>query len=296
MSLWHDLIKAYAGHSIKAPELIIATLSQWALESNFGKSVLAKEHLNFGGLKFRARVNQNRQLATPVDYTDHAGELDTYCSFSSLEDFFDGYWEFIANGPYIDWEKHAEDPSGYITYIKDIGYATDSEYVGKVLGLMPRIRQQVRELGYSELLDDTSSAELSRVAILIGHNSVSKGAYSEAMQVSEWTYNKRVYNNMVELAGEYGVELGQFFRQKNPNGYSAEIAEAYSIIDAWQPEVILELHFNAGGGSGPEMLYWHKSKKGEILAREVQNAVIEALGLPSRGSCRENQASGVLPR
>ncbi|WP_422375777.1 glucosaminidase domain-containing protein [Roseibium sp.] len=284
MSLWHDLIRKYATHSIDAPDLKIVTLAQWALESGFGTSALATDHLNFGGLKFRARVNRDRPLAEPVDYMAHDG-LDTYCAFASLEDFIDGYWAFIDNGSFYDgWRAFAEDPSGYIGHLKAGGYAGDPNYVAKVLGVVPRIRKEINDLGLSAVLeaDDALSATKKRVAVLIGHNSKSQGAYSDDMQVSEWVYNKRVYAKMAALQGEYGIELKQFFRNKS-SSYSKEIADAYSAIDAWSPEIIVELHFNSGGGHGSEMLYWHTSASGKALASAVQNAVVEALGRPSRG-------------
>ena len=84
------------------------------------------------------------------------------------------------------------------------------------------------------------------------------------------------------MAVEFGLRIGEFFRE--PSGsYAAEIREAYARIDAWQPEAILELHFNAGGGTGTEMLYWHSSSAGSKLAGAVQDAVVGELGLYSRG-------------
>lgn len=284
MSLWHDLIRSYAAHSIEAPALKAVTLAQWALESGFGSSALATDHNNFGGLKFRARVNRDRPLATPVDYMAHDG-LDTYCAFADLEDFIDGYWAFIDNGSFYDgWRAWAEDPSGYVGHLKAGGYASDPNYVAKVLALLPRIRREINDLGLSEVLEaDSSSAKpKKRFAVLIGHNSESQGAFSDGMHVSEWVYNKRVYAKMAALQGEYGLEIRQFFRHRS-SSYSQEIADAYSAIDAWSPEVIVELHFNAGGGHGSEMLYWHTSANGRALASAVQMAVVEALGRPSRG-------------
>ena len=281
---WQDVIRAYAAHPIEAPGLKLVTLAQWALESGFGTSDLATQHLNLGGLKFRARVNRDRPLAVPVDYLAHDG-LDTYCKFASLDDFFDGYWAFIDNGGIYDgWRAFADDPGGYISHLRSKGYAADPNYPAKVLDLLPRMRRAVNDLGLTDALG--AAADLppsaSRVAILIGHNSFAQGAFSVPMQVSEWRYNQRVYAQMAARQGEYGLELRQFFRQRS-SSYAQEIADAYAAIDAWSPAAIVELHFNSGGGHGTEMLHWHTSGRGKVLAQALQNAVVDALRLPSRG-------------
>lgn len=287
--LWEDLVKEYAATPIKAPRLKIVTLAQWALESGFASSELAREHNNFGGLKFRARVNRGREtdpLATPVDYQAHDGE-DVYCKFGSLGDFILGYWAFIENGSMYDgWEAYGDDASGYIGHLKKNGYAGDPAYVGKVLDLLPRIRRMVLDLGLSTaFVEDLEPERRTPVAILIGHNSVAKGAYSERLDVSEWVYNQSVFAEMRDREAEFGLELRQFFRKKNARGYAAEIKEAYTAIDAWDPAAILELHFNAASATatGTEMLHLDGSTKGAILAGAVQNAVVEGLGLRDRG-------------
>lgn len=285
---WNDLIREYAQTTIKTPGLKIVTLAQWALESNFGKSDLAKKHNNYAGLKFRARVNKGREndpLAFPVDYEAHDG-LDTYCMFTSMPNFIIGYWAFVANGSMYDgWEDFADDPGGYVQHLHDNGYAGDPDYVSKVMNLMPRIRRQVMDLGLGDAFDeDMEPDRRTPVAILIGHNSKAKGAFSPHLDVSEWTYNQRVFKAMKAGEAEYGLELRQFFRQRNPNGYSAEIKAAYADIDAWDPTVIVELHFNSGGGRGSEMLFLKGSKNGKKLAKAVQASVVEELGMKNRGA------------
>jgi len=285
---WKTLIQAYARTPIDTPVLKVVTLAQWALESGYGTSELARQHLNFGGLKFRARINQGREdrpLAVPVDYLAHDGE-DTYSKFASIEDFIAGYWAFVENGPmYNGWQTYASDPSGYIGHLYRGGYAADPNYVSKVLALLPTIRSQVEELGLSADVVEPLPTN-ARVAVVIGHNQVSKGAYSSIMTVYEWDYNRRVAAAMKGLAAEFGIELEVFLRQRNASGFTAEINTAYAAVDAWNPDLILELHFNAsnGAGSGTEMLYWHTSASGRALADAVGQAVVTELALRDRGS------------
>ncbi len=126
--LWNQLTSIYQAREIDCPALRSITLAQWALESGWAKSDLAKDHLNFGGLKYRARM---RNHAVPVDHEAGDG-IDTYCKFESIEQFIGGYWHFIASGPYDGWEEFSEAPIDYISHICEKGYAADPNYVAKV--------------------------------------------------------------------------------------------------------------------------------------------------------------------
>lgn len=283
-ALWNDLIKTYGAASIEAPHLKVVTLAQWALESDFGRSKLATDHLNFGGLKFRTRVNIGRQLAEPVDYEAHDG-WSTYCKFQTLDDFINGYWAFIDNGPIYDgWKHFGDDPSGYIQHLKSRGYAQDPDYVSKIISVVPRIRQQIDALGYKALFESGMLDRRAphRVAFLIGHNRNAQGAYSQHLGISEWKFNQRLYRHVSDLSPEYEIEPRMFLREPQST-YYREISNAYSTIDAWGPDAILELHFNAGGGHGTEMLYWETSSNGKLLAESTQNAVLTEFGLRNRG-------------
>lgn len=286
---WNALVESYAKAPVEAPGLKVVTLAQWALESGFGASDLARKHRNFAGLKFRARVNagrEDRPLARPVDYQAHDG-LDTYCAFDSLENFIHGYWAFVDNGPmYEGWRDFADDPAGYVAHLKRGGYAADPDYVRKVLSLLPRIRTAFENAGHDDVVaaEPGRPFEPFRLAVLVGHNSRRRGAFSQAMQVAEWVYNQRVARQMKRLESEYGIETRTFLREDHPAGYGSEIAQAYAAMDAWKPAAIMELHFNAGGGAGTEVLYWGRSAAGRRLADAVREAVVVELGLRDRGS------------
>ncbi|TVV72053.1 glucosaminidase domain-containing protein [Sphingomonas solaris] len=89
------LAAAYRGHALPHPALKPVTLAQWLLESGRGTSALARDHLNFAGLKWRAEM---APFATRVDHAAHDG-ADAYCRFASVEAFIGGYWAFLARRP-----------------------------------------------------------------------------------------------------------------------------------------------------------------------------------------------------
>ncbi len=278
---WKKLIEEYAKADIEAPSLKVATLAQWALESGFGTSDLAQRHNNFAGLKYRQRMSS---VAEPVDYTAHDGE-DTYCKFSSVKKFIAGYWHFISSGPYGDWTLYSDDPIGYIRYLHQQGYATDERYVVKVRDLMDEAEQALRDA--AEELDLappelTETAQISKAAVVVGHNEKQRGAYSQHLQVSEWIFNQRVAGFMKKHAANLNLKVKIFLRTPG-GGYSKEIQRVYRKVNAWNPKMAIELHFNAGGGRGTEMLHWHKSTNGKKLANAVQQETLEVLDLRNRG-------------
>ncbi len=138
--LWKQLTDTYLGMNVRHPGLQLITLAQWALESGWASSDLAQDHLNFAGLKYRARM---RDHAAPVDYEAHDG-VATYCRFESIEQFIEGYWHFIDSGPYSGWEEFSEAPVDYIIHLHKAGYATDPNYVSKVIRIHDDLTDELK--------------------------------------------------------------------------------------------------------------------------------------------------------
>jgi Mannosyl-glycoprotein endo-beta-N-acetylglucosaminidase/N-acetylmuramoyl-L-alanine amidase len=133
MPSWSDLVAAARSAVIPAPALRAVTLAQWALESGRGSSELARVHGNFAGLKWRPEMEG---FATKITYGAHDG-VDFYSAFASAAQFIKGYWRFIGRSVYDGWRDHADDPAGYVAFLKSRGYAGDPNYTSKVLALLP---------------------------------------------------------------------------------------------------------------------------------------------------------------
>lgn len=140
-----ELVKTYVEldrrGEIRFPGLMAVTLAQWMLESGRGTSGLARRFYNFAGLKWRAEMASDaagdpRGAARPQNYLAHDGR-DEYCAFTDVTNFIFGYWRFIGRSPYRGFEIYANDPEGYIGFLKGAHYAADPSYVSKVLGLLP---------------------------------------------------------------------------------------------------------------------------------------------------------------
>lgn len=113
------------------PPLKGITLAQWILESGRGNSDLAKNHYNFGGLKWRKEMEG---YGTPVSYKAHDGRTE-YVKFQTPLNFIEGYWKFISRSPYKGWEEFKDDPHGYIEFINRKGYTPPLSYYKRVIEL-----------------------------------------------------------------------------------------------------------------------------------------------------------------
>ena len=149
MPAWGELVSAARVAAIPAPALRAVSLAQWVLESGRGTSRLAREHGNFAGLKWRPDM---QGIATPVQYAAHDG-VDTYCAFSSVEAFIAGYWRFIGRATYQGWQDFAQDPPGYVAFLKSRGYASDPNYASKVLSLLPEAEALLADTGDPDDVD-----------------------------------------------------------------------------------------------------------------------------------------------
>jgi N-acetylmuramoyl-L-alanine amidase/Mannosyl-glycoprotein endo-beta-N-acetylglucosaminidase len=129
---FRDLVRLYNTTDIEFDGLRNVTVAQWMLESGYGQSQLARQHYNFGGLKWRSEMTG---FATPVEYQASDGP-DSYCKFDSLAKFIGGYWRFIDRAPYNGWRNHADSSEDFIRYIGPI-YTPTHLYAETVLNLVP---------------------------------------------------------------------------------------------------------------------------------------------------------------
>lgn len=145
--LLERLALLYSQENIRYPKLKEVTLAQWMLESGRAPSKLAKEHYNFGGLKWRPEM---APYATPVSYEAHDG-VDKYCKFATVESFINGYWAFINRAPYSGWEEHTSSGEEYIKFIGPI-YTPTAGYAAKVLNLVPEAKELLDNAGATPVI------------------------------------------------------------------------------------------------------------------------------------------------
>lgn len=118
-------------------------LAQFLLETGRGNSELFRRHYNAGGMKFRfdALPKDKTSNVKSIHYNAHDGK-DTYAGFDNYVGFLEYYANFIKRSPYIGFEAQAKKGGpAYIEHLKKSGYATDPNYVSKVLSLVEEAQE-----------------------------------------------------------------------------------------------------------------------------------------------------------
>ena len=122
-----------------------------------------------------------------------------------------------------------------------------------------------------------------KVAVVVGHNSKAPGASAKSpLSISEFKYYNKIADKMVSLSGG-GITCKRFNRVKT-GGYGSEIRKVYAQVDAYNPDISIELHFNAAGptATGTETL--SSGSSGSLaLSKALQDAQLKHLGLTNRG-------------
>ena len=116
-----------------------------------------------------------------------------------------------------------------------------------------------------------------KCALVVGHSSRSQGAENESKKVTEFMFNAELANNIQYRLKAAGIEIDIVFRDK--------YRDLPSKINAKKPDFIISLHCNAFNqqASGTEVLYYHKSKPGHMIARVLHENLVDALELNNRG-------------
>ena len=116
-----------------------------------------------------------------------------------------------------------------------------------------------------------------KVAIVIGHTKLSKGAYSEYFGKYEYDFYKQYKNRFQEIGDVYThnpLIPSYTKRQKN----TAKKTKDYDLV--------FELHFNKfdGNAKGCEACYYYKSKYGKLLADKFTDTYTRLTGSKKRHS------------
>ena len=182
--LLERLALLYSQENVRYPKLKEVTLAQWMLESGRATSKLAKEHYNFGGLKWRPEM---APYASPISYEARDG-VARYCKFATVESFINGYWAFINRAPYSGWEEHTGSGEDYIKFIGPI-YTPTAGYANKVLALVPEAKELLDNAGASPVVSaETSTLPLVGTIVLDpghgGTSTVGSSSPNNAISVS----------------------------------------------------------------------------------------------------------------
>lgn len=123
---------------------------------------------------------------------------------------------------------------------------------------------------------------IKKIAIIVGHNEKSQGAYSKALDMTEYCYYKKVADKLKEVMGD-AIDV---YTRKPNSTYGAEMREVLNELNKTNYSYVLELHFNSLSNTnvqGVECIAFHKSKVGLELSNKFNNLISKKMNIPNRG-------------
>lgn len=125
-----------------------------------------------------------------------------------------------------------------------------------------------------------------RLAIVRGHRISAQGA-TAANGDTEWQWAGW-------LASWLAMDLqradlaGRVFERPDGHDYRRNLHELTTAINAWRPDLVLAIHFDASPNgepwSGSSALHWPGSREGRRWALRLSAAAAGAIGIPDRGA------------
>lgn len=121
-----------------------------------------------------------------------------------------------------------------------------------------------------------------KISVCIGHGKSQSGQYDSGAVASgyqEFKLARAIGKCLKQELSKYNctVDLINYDGDKN-------LAERIKYVNSKGYDLNMELHLNAGGGTGPEVYYRHKSKQGKALAAAISKSIATNLGLKDRGA------------
>ena len=112
-------------------------------------------------------------------------------------------------------------------------------------------------------------------ALVIGHKKSSPGASNNKSGLNEFDFNEKLAILIEKKAQK--TQIQRIYRRTYQ-----ELPNDINVLD---PHFVVSLHCNAFNGrtSGTEVLYYHRSKLGESIAKVLQRHLVTFLGLRDRG-------------
>lgn len=124
---------------------------------------------------------------------------------------------------------------------------------------------------------------MSKVFIGVGHGGNDTGA-------SKYLVEKDINLKMAKACANYLVKNGVEVKMSRTKDENDDISEEIRECNAFNPDLAVDIHNNAGGGKGFEVLHSIAGGKGKELAKNIE-AEVKKIGQNSRGlKTRKNSA------
>lgn len=123
----------------------------------------------------------------------------------------------------------------------------------------------------------------SKIAFVIGHHKLSKGANSW-FNLREYDFYKQTINELEKICN---YEFDVYEHDHNITGYTSRIKNTAKKLNKHNYGLVVELHFNSffeDIANGCETLYFYRSVKGKEFASKFSEIVNESTGIKLRNN------------
>lgn len=166
--------------------------------------------------------------------------------------------------------------------IENVEGLSERELVGRIKNFADELDDLLDSIGPVEqdegndIEPELPPVEAKRLAIIVGHTQRRQGAAALApINQNEYPFNKEITRRMELEAANRGIMARTFFRD------DVGIRGAYQTAVAFDPDSIIELHFNAArnpAARGTETLYGEVNLDSKRLANFVQDSMVRIFG------------------
>ena len=120
-----------------------------------------------------------------------------------------------------------------------------------------------------------------KCALVVGHKESSQGAENQSKKITEFMFNTQLAIDITNRLKCEDIKIVTVFR----GDYRGSYNDLPGKINKEHPDFIISLHCNSFNTkvSGTEVLYYHKSKTGHMMASVLHDNLVEALELNARG-------------
>ena len=114
------------------------------------------------------------------------------------------------------------------------------------------------------------------IVLIVGHKEFSQGASNKTYNIAEFGFNTSLVDDIIDQYIGDNVLIKVLRTSYRSVPYS---------VNEKNPDFAISFHCNAYNTkvSGTEMLYYHRSTKGKLMAEILQKNICDALHLRSRG-------------
>lgn len=117
-----------------------------------------------------------------------------------------------------------------------------------------------------------------KICLIIGHGGNDCGAINNNTKDTELAYNTDLVHKLKNILDNRGYNVDVYNRGFN------KVENVYYLNKVGY-DIMISFHCNAynGKATGTEVIYWHSSKNGKLLAQYLLDDIINVLGLLNRG-------------